>query len=133
MDRQPTVMLVDDDPGMRLTVGRILENQGYRVLVAKGGPEALYLAANDRFDVALVDYKMSGMNGGEVCAALRRVNDGAALYIVTAHVNSETEEAALATGANGILHKPVEVPRLLELVAEKAALEKSASRSGSVS
>lgn len=117
MEMQSTVLIVDDDPGIRRTVSRILELEGYRVLTAAGGPEALGVAGREGFDIGLVDFKMGDMDGGDVCAALRRVDPGAPLYLVTAHVDPESERAALGTGASGILHKPVDVRQLLELIA----------------
>ena len=120
MALEPTVLIVDDDPGIRLTVSRILEWKGYTVLSASGGGEALDVAERHHFDLGLVDFKMTGMDGGEVCAALRRLNESAALYLVTAHVDPMCERAALANGASGILHKPVDVGRLLAIVAEQA-------------
>ena len=120
MALEPTVLVVDDDPGIRLTMSRILEWKGCRVLSASGGGEALDVAERHDFDLGLVDFKMTGMDGGEVCAGLRRLNESAALYLVTAHVDPESERAALANGASGILHKPVDVRRLLAIVADHA-------------
>ena len=109
-------MVVDDDKGIRKTMGRILESMGYRVVTAENGTAAIFLAQNDAFDVALIDFKMNGLNGAQTCETLRRINRDAGLYIVTAHVTTEMEEAALAGGASGVLHKPVDVPKLLSIV-----------------
>jgi len=116
MDERGVVLLVDDDRGIRLTMGRILGSTGYRVVVAEDGSEAVEFARRQSFDVALIDFKMNGMNGAETCASLRQFNLDAALYIVTAHVSSEIERSALADGATGVIHKPVDVPALLALL-----------------
>ena len=113
-----TVLLVDDDVGMRLTMSRILERQGYRVLSASGGTAALALAADTPFDVALVDFRMPGMDGAETCARLGGLCPQARLYLVTAHVTPESAVAAEAGGPAGILFKPVDVGCLLALIAE---------------
>jgi DNA-binding NtrC family response regulator len=110
------VLIVDDDMGMRLTLQRIVEGEGHRVVVASDGNGALAVAEAECVDVAFVDYKMVGMNGGDTCAALHRLRPAAALYVMTAHVSSEAADAALAGGAAGILHKPLDVDRLLGLI-----------------
>ncbi|HJN18254.1 MAG TPA: response regulator [Armatimonadota bacterium] len=118
MHERGVVLLVDDNRGIRLTMGRILGNVGYRVVVAANGSEAVDVARRQPFDVALIDFKMNGMNGAETCASLRQFNLDATLFIVTAHVSSEIERSALADGATGVIHKPVDVPALLELLNE---------------
>jgi DNA-binding NtrC family response regulator len=114
------VLIVDDDVGMRLTLRRIVECEGHQVLVAEDGPGAVRTAMEEPVDIAFVDYKMVGMNGGDACAALHRVRPDAALYVMTAHVSSEAADAALAGGASAILHKPLDVDRLLGLIAARA-------------
>ncbi|MBM3501210.1 MAG: response regulator [Armatimonadetes bacterium] len=113
------VLIVDDDVGMRVTLQRIVEAEGHRVIVAEDGPGALGVAGESPFDIAFIDYRMVGMNGGDTCAALHRLQPHAELYVMTAHVSSEAAEAALAGGAAGILYKPLDVDRLLGLIADR--------------
>jgi len=117
MARPMTVLIVDDDAGMRLTLRMIVEREGHTVLVASDGPGALAVAEQSPFDIAFVDYKMVGMNGGDTCAALHRLRPDAALHVMTAHVSSEAGNAALAGGATGILFKPLDVDKMLRLIA----------------
>jgi CheY-like chemotaxis protein len=121
MTRLATILIVDDEAGMRLTMQRILEGEGHRVLVAADGLAALEIAAASPFDIGLIDYRMVGVDGGRVCADLRRLQPEAALYLVTAHVSPEAADAALASGASGILYKPVDIVGVLRLVDEQAA------------
>jgi two-component system response regulator (stage 0 sporulation protein F) len=121
MGETPTVLIVDDDAGMRLTLDRIFASQGYRVLVASGGAEALEIAAREPFDFALVDYRMSGLNGGEVCASLSDRRGEAALYLMTAHVSPEAVQAAAAHGTSGIFYKPLDLPMVLATLGEKTS------------
>ncbi len=110
------VLIVDDDMGMRLTLQRIMEGEGHRVVTAADGSQALLVAQAEPIDIAFVDFKMVGMNGGDTCAALHRARPAAALYVMTAHVSSEAAEAALDGGAAGILHKPLDLDQMLGLV-----------------
>jgi CheY-like chemotaxis protein len=108
-----TVLVVDDNRGMLLTLQRILADEGYRVLVAEDGASALDIAEREPIDFALVDYRMTGMNGGEVCARLSGRQPAAVVYMMTAHVNPEAAAAAVENGAAGILYKPLDIPALL--------------------
>lgn len=118
--RSARVLIVDDDPGMRFTLQRILEDEGHRVLVAGDGFEALAQLAVSPIDIALVDYRMIGMNGGDCCAAIHQRLPQAVLYLMTAHVSHEAAQAALNGGAAGILYKPLDLDHVLNLVAAQA-------------
>ena len=130
MNGPATVLLVDDDAGMRLTLSRILESHGYRVLAAPSGSAALGLAATERFDLALLDFRMTGMDGAETCGRLSRLCPEAALYVVTAHVTQEAADAALISGAAGILFKPVEVGCVLALIADEVGKRRAGACAG---
>jgi DNA-binding NtrC family response regulator len=116
-----TVLIVDDDAGMRLTLSRILSHEGYRVICAANGPEGIDIARAERLAVALVDFRMTGPNGGEVCASISQLQPDAAVCMITAHVTEEAADSAVANGAAGILYKPLDVSELLSLIAEETA------------
>ncbi len=61
------VLVIDDEPTIRKTVGRLLERAGYRVCTAATGVEALALVRNEHFDAAICDLHMAGMSGVELC------------------------------------------------------------------
>ena len=66
-----TVLVVDDDPGARLLVGTALEMAGFRVFAAADGEAALSQFREHRADCVVLDVVMPGMNGFDVCSALR--------------------------------------------------------------
>lgn len=66
-DLRPTILVIDDEPTIRKTVGRLLERSGYRVSTAASGDEALALVRNQHFDAAICDLHMAGMSGVELC------------------------------------------------------------------
>ena len=113
-----TILIVDDNRGMLLTLKRILSGEGYAVLLAGGGPEAVQVAEQHAVDLALIDFRMTGMNGGEACAGIKAVRPSTVIYMMTAHVTSEASDAAVRHGATGILYKPLDIPDLLELLAK---------------
>ena len=67
----PTVLIVDDEPSVRTFLAALMKNRGYRVLVADDGASALNLSLHEAIDVALIDYIMPGIDGGEVYRTLR--------------------------------------------------------------
>ena len=120
MTTPTTVLIVDDEEGMRASLRWLLEAEGYAVLAASGGAQALSICEESLPAIAFVDYRMPGMNGGETCAALHRLRPEMALYLMTAYVSSESANAALASGVAGVLYKPLDIDRLLALVAARA-------------
>jgi two-component system, response regulator, stage 0 sporulation protein F len=114
-----TILIVDDNRGMLLTLRHILTAEGYTVLLAGDGAEAIRVAQEQDVDLALIDYRMTGMNGGEACAGIKAARPSIVIYMMTAHVTPEAGEAAVRHGATGILYKPLDIPDLLALLAER--------------
>ena len=101
-----TVLIIDDEPDMRRYLAAILADQ-YRVLKARDGAEGLELARRERPELVLVDLMMPVMNGWEVCAALKRVAEGAPkVVVITARTDEMAKIAALKQGADDFLSKP---------------------------
>jgi len=120
MDEAITVLVIDDDAGMRLTLSRIIASEGHRVICAQDGPTGIETAREELVDIALVDYRMTGLNGGQVCTAIGKIRPEATVYMMTAHVTEEAADSAVTSGACGILYKPLDIPALLKLIAETA-------------
>lgn len=113
----PSILLVDDDVDICSNLADILADLGYRVDAAHDGPAALELIGRNRYDVAVLDYKMPGMNGVTLTREIRRVRPEMVSLLVTAHAGSAADEA-LSAGAWHVLAKPVDMARLLGLVDE---------------
>jgi CheY-like chemotaxis protein len=125
-EHRASILVVDDDLDTCRNLADILSDLGYDVQTAPDGPTALELVKKQAFDVALLDFKMPGMNGLELYRAIRAVQPSAVALIVTAYAGPTpgiaaemSPEEALAAGAWAVLPKPVDFPRLLALV-EKA-------------
>lgn len=118
MSRPPSVLVVDDEEDTCRNLADILGDLGYHVDTAADGESALSLARQRRYDVAVLDLMMPGMDGAAQYRELKRVRAGTVAVLVTAHPGSARVEAALAAGVRHVLPKPLEFPRLLGLVEE---------------
>ncbi len=110
-------LIVDDNRDFAENLAEILRDQGDEAELAGSGAEALGLVRARRFDAVLTDMRMPLMGGAEVVHELRRVDPGAPAMVITAHVGDDAIEAARREGLLAVLPKPVEVGRLLELLA----------------
>lgn len=118
MGNRPAVLVVDDDVDTCRNLSDILTDLGYAVDTAHDGPSALELVRNRPYDVALLDFKMPGMDGLTLYREIKKLSAGTVAIIVTAYAGGVASEQALAVGAWQVLPKPIDFPRLLALVDE---------------
>jgi CheY-like chemotaxis protein len=111
-----TYLIVDDNRDFAENLAEILRDAGDEGVVATSGAEAVALARGRRFDAIVTDMRMPLMGGAEVVHEIRRIDPGAAALAITAHVGDDALEAARREGLLAALSKPVDVPRLLELL-----------------
>jgi DNA-binding response OmpR family regulator len=117
------ILLVEDDPKTRSTVALYLQREGYDVLTAGDGVEALDLARAREPHLVVLDLMLPRMDGLEVCRALRE-SGGAAIIMVTARSTEEDKLTGLDLGADDYVTKPFS-PR--ELMARVRAVLRRAS------
>ena len=112
------VMVVDDEPVIREVLSASLEAEGYRVLVATGGPEALELLEQERVDLVLLDVMMPRVSGYEVLNVLRQKYSLEELPVIflTARTQVSDVLTGFSAGANDYLAKPVARGELLARV-----------------
>ena len=110
-------LVVDDNRDFAENLAEILRDGGDEVVVAGDGRQAAALVGTRRFDAILTDMRMPLMGGAELVHEIRRVDPGAPALVVTAHAGDDTLEAARREGLLAVLGKPLEVPRLLALLA----------------
>lgn len=121
------ILLVEDDPDVRLALRLLLEDDGYDVIEAIDGEQGLVRASAHTPDVVLVDLKLPGMHGFEVVRQLRRTST-VPILIVTAQVDSHDVVAGLEAGADDYVTKPF-VPH--ELTARIRAMLRRTNVTGS--
>ena len=115
----PTVLVVDDDPELRVLLETCLRVEGYDVLTAADVDSALLALDSDDFDVVISDIQMPGRTGLDL---LHAVKDGApqtVVIMITAFATTETAIAAMKQGAYDYLQKPFKVDEV-QLVVERA-------------
>ncbi|MEJ2207572.1 MAG: response regulator [Anaerolineae bacterium] len=110
----PIVLYIEDDQANRTLVRRVLEAEGYVVLEAANGLQGLDMVNAERPDLVLVDISMPDMDGYEVTARLRSMDDVGQVPIValTANVMRGDRERALEAGCSGYIQKPLDIDLL---------------------
>jgi CheY-like chemotaxis protein len=126
-----TILAVDDTPPNVKLLRLILEDAGYRVLEAASGPEALDILRRDKPDAMVLDVRMPGMTGYEVCQAVRRDPGFAALPVIMVTALSLPEERirGIEAGATDFISKPFNRKELLARIQASLALAQG-ERSG---
>lgn len=122
------ILVVDDDLGVRITVQKILSRSGYEVMTAAGGDEALHLAGERSFDLALIDLIMPGIDGIETMRRLREASPEIVVIMLTAHGTMESAIEALRLGAHDYLIKPCPEQALKLCVEEGMAKRRDQER-----
>lgn len=116
------VLVVDDEPGMGETLRDILTDEGHEVTVAERGARAVELLRQDaELDVVLLDMRMPDMSGAEVFRQLRQLHPELKVVTMTGYSPDDLLAEVEAGGIYATLTKPMDIPRLLELIREAGA------------
>lgn len=116
LNTRPKIMVVDDDPGMRLVLEGIIDEEGFDVVGAADGYQAIDLAKETPFDLVFMDIKMPGINGVEAYREIKKVSPKSVVVMITGFALDELIEEALKEGAYAIIYKPFEVGQILAIV-----------------
>ncbi|KUJ80666.1 two-component system response regulator [Ruegeria marisrubri] len=124
-DLQPSVLVVEDEPAQREVLVYNLESEGFRVLTAADGAEALLLIEEERPDLILLDWMLPGTSGIEVCRQIKIKPEFRATPVIMISARSEEVDKVrgLETGADDYVAKPYSLIELLARV--KAQLRRS--------
>ena len=112
----PSILVIDDEYGVRSGIRQILELEGYTVEVAETGRQALDLLAERTFDVALIDYQLPDLDGLTLLASIRSRKLPTMTCMITAYANIDTAIAATRQGIDFFLPKPFSPDDLLGVV-----------------
>lgn len=118
---RPKVLVVDDDQEMRRLLEDVLTREGFLVIQAKDGSEALLRLREESYDVIILDKIMTDLSGLEILPGMKLVQPEAQVILITAFGDRETYLEALGKGATAYLAKPFGMSVLVQMV--KQALE----------
>ena len=125
------ILVLEDDESVGLTLGGILEAEGFEVALTASVPEALAQIERRQFAVALIDLRLEGEDGLAVLPALKNRWPGAVGIVLTGHDSREAAVQAMRAGADDFLLKPTGVEELKASIARaihwRAQLDRRAS------
>jgi DNA-binding NtrC family response regulator len=126
MENAIKLLIVDDETRFLNAIAQRLTKRGFDVRTADNGEEAIRLARSEKFDIALLDLRMPGMDGGEVLRVLKGEHQFLEAIILTGHGSLESAVELTRVGAFSYLPKPYEMEKLVEVLKEayQARLEK---------
>jgi len=112
-----SILIVDDDTGIRTMLSSVLNDGGYFVEAVENGKKAIKACEESFFDVALIDIELPDMKGTELLNRLKKMQPKMIRIIITGHPSIESAMKAVNERADGYLLKPFEVTELLEMIA----------------
>lgn len=110
------ILLVDDESMQRELLAGFLVNQGYELLQAEDGEQALALFEREAISLVLLDQRMPGLPGEQVLARMKARNPQLHAIMITAYGSIETAVSVLKLGADDFLEKPIDLGLLLEKI-----------------
>jgi len=122
------ILMVEDDPANQYSVGFLLRSEGYEVLLAENGSEAITKAEQERPDLILMDMMMPVMSGFEATRRLKQRSDLRDIPVIalTAAAMAGDRERTLAAGCDDYISKPIDRGLLLERIRHWLAAAESA-------
>lgn len=111
-DRNPCILIVDDNPEIREIINVLLSGEGYLVKEAADGTEALRLLEEYRFDLIILDIMMPGMNGYETCIKIRDKSNAPILFL-SARTTDSDKLLGFSSGGDDYLAKPFSYSELI--------------------
>lgn len=112
------ILLVDDDELVRRIVRVVLEAEGYSVAEAEDGPGALAEISRQPCEAVILDLLIPGMNGYEICAAMKKQAPETKVLVLTSIPAAEAGSEATAVGADDVATKPFSVMDLLQRLSD---------------
>ena len=107
------ILLVDDAEEIRDLLGGFLEEQGYQVVLASDGNEALDLVESENPQIIILDLKLPGLNGIEVCKRLKEREETRSIPVIIITGFGDNKLVALDVGADDFVNKPFDMADIL--------------------
>lgn len=112
------ILLVDDEPDIRILTRMMLEKAGHSVVEAVNGDEGLRMLKNNRPDLILLDVMMPGMKGWKVCEKIKadKKNRDIPVVMFTIRSSEDSVKKSYECGADAHINKPFEIKELLDTI-----------------
>ena len=107
------ILIVDDEQGIRATLGQLLEFEGYEVRAVGNAVDAIAEYQKQRPDLVFLDVKMAGIDGVEALKKIKELDPSAIVVMISGHATIQTAVEATQLGAYDILEKPLDTDRIL--------------------
>lgn len=120
---ETNILVVDDLKSVRMTLGRVLEDEGHNVVLAEDGYQAIEAAKQTSFDIIFMDIKMPGINGVQTFREVKKINPQAAVIMMTAYSVEDLVREALEEGAYAVVYKPFDIENIVSII--ESALRKT--------
>jgi two-component system response regulator (stage 0 sporulation protein F) len=113
-----TILIVDDQTGIRLLLNEVFKKEGFQTLMAANGPQALKQAEENSPDIVLLDMKIPGMDGIEILKNLKRMRQDIKVIMMTAYGELDVIKESMVSGACCYYTKPFDVFEIRDAVKE---------------
>lgn len=110
------ILVVDDNRELCENLKDIIDSIGHKVTCAFDGHEAIETVLKDPPDIVIMDIQMPGVDGLTALQQIKQLAPAARIFLMTGHPNQQIIDRAEREGARAILHKPLDVQRLLQLI-----------------
>jgi two-component system, NtrC family, response regulator HydG len=118
MSDQLNILIVDDDIDNAQSLAELFELEGHLATMVHNGDDAISAYLNGTFDLAFMDVMMPGKNGVESFLEIKRVKPNAKIVMMTGYSVEQLLQQAIENGAMGVLTKPMEPKRILQVIAD---------------
>ncbi len=122
----PKILVVDDEQSMREFLDIMLAKEGYRVVCARDGEEAIGILEKDCFDLVITDIRMRNIDGLGVLRKVKAVNPSTVVVLISAFATAETAVEAMKEGAYDYIPKPFKVYDFKRIIADALKSSQSA-------
>ena len=115
------ILVVDDEPSIRITLAGILEDEGYNVVIAEDGYKGIAAAEKINFNIAFIDMKMPGISGIETFKEFKKISPNTIILLMTAFLDEDALNDATKLKVQRILYKPLDLDLILKILRENQA------------
>jgi CheY-like chemotaxis protein len=117
-EKKPAILIIEDDESARKFLSRIFTHLDFPFVAVESGEQALYFAAETKFDIAFVDMVLTGMNGVKTLQGLKKLTPSIKAVVFTGFAEQQMIEEALNLGANAVLAKPFSLTEIFGIMSQ---------------